>query len=282
MDRLARAAQEACRAPLLDALGAEVGEAVYLDFVQGYDDLRGQLRASPGYTHAPYASRRAAIANWQRGVLDAGHELKIWSRQSLLAVALERNAVPVTADLVHGIVDDGYWQYARDHSQLREDAVSVLGALERAAIPFHLATNSDGFLVFDSAEMTFRYDPEHAAAEKRRRLRCLERVGIRPADVTVGDPIGKPDPRFFDGVVADFSARLGRPLELDQTLVIGDSLTNDIMPLVDRGAKHGAWVVAKHPAVPQWLAGPTEGHRRVLRIQRLTALTAYDWSASAP
>ncbi len=280
MDNLARAAQAACRAPLVEALGESVGAAVHADFVQGYADLRGQLRAPPGYQHPPYEARRAAITRWQRGVTEEGHEVKIWSRQTLLAVAMERHGVPVTGALIHRIVDDTYWRTVREMTQILPDAEQVMTALHEAGIPVQLATNSDGFLRYDEASETFRYDPDHAVAEKHRRLSLLERLGLYPRDISVGDPVGKPDERFYDAVVAAFEAKLGTPVDLSKTIAIGDSLTNDVEPLMRKGAVHGAWLLRNHPERSWgWLDGTEDIHRRIARLTDLRQLFEVDWSA---
>ena len=279
MDALAAVANHACLAPLMAALGESVGSAVHADFVQGYADLRRQLRAPPGVDHPPHHALRAEIDRWQSAVVSAGHEVKPWSRQTLLAVALERNGVTLSGELIHGVVDEVYWGTIRTQSRPTPDATAALNALRATGVPFHLATNSDGFLLFDDVTRTFRYDPVHAAEEKRRRLECLSTIGIEPADISVGDPIGKPDRRFYDVVLAEFAAKHGGPIDLSRMLVVGDSLSNDVEPLLAMGAARGAWLLKERsPGRPVWLDGPSPHLRRVVQIQRLGQLSEIDWS----
>ena len=279
MDRLAKVGGQACLAPLVAALGPDQGTAVHTDFLGGYDCLRTQLRSPSGHTHPPAVELRADIERWQRGVLAAGHELKIWSRQTLLAVALEKHGVPVTGDLVHRVVDDTYWRTIREQSQPLEDAGEVVRNLRAAGKAVHLATNSDGFLRFDGAAETFVYDPDHAVAEKQRRLVCLRDIGIQPHDISVGDPIGKPDRRFFEAVQRAFEAKLGRPIDLRRTLAVGDSLTNDVEPLLAMGAAHGAWLLrSTELPTPAWLDPDAP---RVARLRRLTELAEVRWTGLA-
>ena len=280
MDALAAAAQNACLAPLVSELGENVGAAVHADFVRAYADLRRQLRASPGEAHPSYAPLRAAIDRWQAAVVAAGHEVKPWSRQTLLAVALEQQGVPVSGTLIHHVVDEVYWGTIRIQSRPTPDATAAINALRATGVPFHLATNSDGFLLFDDVTATFQYDPIHAVEEKRRRLQCLSTIGIEPSDITVGDPIGKPDRRFYDGVLADFEAKLETPIDLSRTLVVGDSLSNDVEPLLLMGAARGAWLLKERPlGAPAWLDGP-EPLDRVIQVQRLSQLAEVDWGLS--
>ncbi len=280
MDGLAAAANAACRAPLVAALGPDVGDAVHRDFVAGYDTLRAQLRAGAGVEHEAYRALFAAIARWQQDVVASGHEVKLWSRHTLLAVALERHGAPVVGDLVHGVVDEVYWATIRERSRVTPDATATLRRLQAEDVPVHLATNSDGFLLFDETTGGFRYDPDHAVAEKKRRLQCVRTVGLEAEDITVGDPIGKPQPQFFERVRADFARKLGGSIDLSRTLAVGDSLTNDIEPLMRQGAGHGAWLLRNSPtSTLTWMDGPAPFHRRVVRIRRLTQLADVPWAS---
>jgi FMN phosphatase YigB (HAD superfamily) len=255
MDRLAEAAFVASEAPLASALGdPELARAVSRDFAGAYAALRSQLRAPSGAVEPEAAAVQASMRRWQRGVEEAGHAPLAWSRQAMLAVALERHGLAVTRALIDGVVGR-YWESIAAGTRLFEDAAALIRAAERAGTLVHLATNSDGHLALDEAAGTFRYDPEASRAAKWSRLALVGSVGLGPEAVTIGDPVGKPHRAYYRAVLADVARRLGRAPPLEQTLVVGDSLTHDVLPFLELGARHGAWLLrgeqpeAQHPGV---------------------------------
>ncbi|MCK6548521.1 HAD family hydrolase [Myxococcota bacterium] len=268
-DHACDVAERSVEAPLSRHLPAATAEAVTRRFAHHYEILRVQLRHPTHAKTHEYAAYEARVRAWQAGVVADGHEVKIWSRDVMLAVALEDHGVPVTRALVDEVTAH-YWRVMTAASVVQADARAVISRLLATGIPVHLATNSDGFLWLDEAAHTFRYDPPRARALKLQRLALVSELGLSIDDVTVGDPIGKPRPEFFDAVLSAAAARSGRTAELTRTWAIGDSLTNDVMPLVERGA-HGAWLVRKNgPAALR----PLEGHRRVVVVPDLFALDA--------
>ena len=65
---------------------------------------------------------------------------------------------------------------------------------------------------------------------------------LGPLPITVGDPIGKPQPGFYAQVLSDLS----RKVEASRILAVGDSLHADVLPFVKLGAK-GAWLKRHGP-----------------------------------
>jgi FMN phosphatase YigB (HAD superfamily) len=241
MDRIAHLGVEAVLEPLAAELGEARALAVRASLGEGYATLIRQLR-SGGKTELPeYAALKAKIAHWQRGVTEAGYELKMFSRHSLLAIALEQHGHRVTEALVNAALDR-YWQVLTGATEMFADARAVIARLRAEGTPFLLATNSDGFLLFDEAAQTFRYDPADAVKKKLARLAALRAVGIEDAQITVGDPIGKPDPRFYQRVVADFERFYGGKPDLSRALAVGDSLNSDVLPFLQLGVGYGAWL----------------------------------------
>ncbi|PON19455.1 hypothetical protein C2W62_02715 [Candidatus Entotheonella serta] len=175
------------------------------------------------------------------GVTEAGYEVKVWSRHALIACALEACELPVTTAVVHDVADH-YWAFIAQHATVYPDAAALIQELWRADIPVHLATGSDGFLIFDEARQTFVYDPKDAVQRKLDRLQGLYELGFRPEQINIGDPVGKPSPTFFRTALRDFAQHLGGEINLGQTVAIGDSLTHDILPLLELGAGRGVWL----------------------------------------
>ncbi len=227
--------------PLTRHLGPTQAEAVQREFMRSIEMMRRQLRRPSSAVDNGYQALMERLARWQRGVTEAGYEVKIWSRQALIACALEACEIPLTAALVHAAADH-YWAFLAQRATVYPDAAALIRQLWRADIPVHLATGSDGFLMFDEHRQTFIYDPEHAVRGKRDRLRSLYELGFHPEQISIGDPVGKPSPEFFRVALREFSQAIGREVDPRQTVAIGDSLTHDILPLLEMGAARGIWV----------------------------------------
>jgi FMN phosphatase YigB (HAD superfamily) len=254
-------AEAALAAALVEPLGADDAARVGERFHATVSALRADLVRAPGEKlRDPRLLER--MRHWQRGAIAAGHELKVWSRETWVAMALEDLGRPVTRKLVRAATD-AYWDELAKASRLYEDARRVLERLKARQVPFHLATNSDGFLELDESWGTFFYDPADARARKLGRMRPLWGVGIEHVQVTVGDPIGKPHPAFYAQVLTDFGARLGRTIAPTELTVVGDSLTHDLDPFLRLGATRAVLIVRGRTPPPSTDA----------RVQIVTALT---------
>jgi FMN phosphatase YigB (HAD superfamily) len=273
MDRIAHLGVQAVLTPLAAELGEEAARAVRESFAAGYAILIKQLRSGGGIVHADYAELKQQIARWQRGVTEAGYELKMFSRHSLLAIALEKHGHPVTERLVHGALDR-YWQVLADATEVFPDAKMVIDRLLAEGTPFLLATNSDGFLELDERAQTFRYDAPGAVRKKLARLSALRAIGIADAQISIGDPIGKPDPRFYEAVLEDFERFYGKKADLSRALAIGDSLTSDVLPMMKLGVPYGAWVQRSRTGAPAFL----NEHPQVAAIRELTEIWSVPWA----
>ncbi|WP_089935856.1 HAD family hydrolase [Candidatus Entotheonella palauensis] len=259
--------------PLTRHFGAAQGEGVQREFMRSIGIMRQQLGNPSSVVDDRYQDIMARMAWWQRGVTEAGYEVKIWSRHALIACALEACALPVTAAVVNDVTDH-YWAFVAQHAAVYSDAAALIQELWRAHIPVHLATGSDGFLIFDEPRQTFVYDPEDAIQRKLDRLQGLYELGFQPEQISIGDPVGKPSPAFFHSALRDFSQHLGCEIDLGQTIAIGDSLTHDILPLLELGAGHGVWLQRETPAPNPELVSPHPNVDVVTQLdaQRLHAL----------
>ena len=247
MGQISRLTEASMIEPLTRHLGFTQAEAAQREFMRSIEIIRQQLRSPAPVVYDGYQDIMERMAWWQRGVSEAGYEVKIWSRHALIACALEACALPVTAAVVHDVADH-YWAFLAQHAAVYADAAALMQELWRANIPVHLATGSDGFLIFDEPRQTFVYDPEDAVRRKRDRLHCLYELGFHPEQISIGDPVGKPSPDFFRTALREFSQFIGREIDLGQTVVIGDSLTHDILPLLELGAARGVWLWRETPA----------------------------------
>jgi len=240
-------AEQAILAPLVQHLGQPHATAVQREFTRAIHILTQQLRSHAATPSDAYHALRNRIGWWQRGLTDAGFEVKEWSRHTLVACALEACGLPVTTTVVHAVADH-YWATVAQHATVFPDATALLQQLRTAGVAVHLATGSDGFLTFNDECQTFTYAPEAAVRRKLARLHGLTALGFGPGNISIGDPIGKPHLDFFRTVLQHFSDAIGQDVELARTVAIGDSLTNDICPLLDLGAACGVWLLRERSA----------------------------------
>ena len=228
-------------AALADLFDAALSRSIYEEFFRRWDLIvdwqQGALRRGDPRLEEVYGR----LCFWQRGVTGAGYEVKFWSRDAMLASALEANGVEPSTRILEHVVSR-YWKALAENSKIFADAVTALNGLKRASLRIHLATNSDGNLRFDDRRKILIYEPEAAESAKRSRLRCLADLGFTDGNLTVGDPIGKPDVRFCRKVLGAFSSDIGEEVDLRRTLVLGDSLGSDILPFLELGAARGWWL----------------------------------------
>ncbi|MBI4818009.1 MAG: HAD family hydrolase [Deltaproteobacteria bacterium] len=247
MDRSRPVAEHALGASLSDRYGSTRGESLRRAVVAGYEILRRQLRAPAGTIAEGYPEFLARITHWQRGLVAAGHRPKVFSRETLLAIALEDHALPVEALVVRAVVD-AYWEALASASRVYADASALISTLQARGAKVHLATNSDGFLHL--SEGTFVYDPADARLRKWARMEpALMTIGITVEDVTIGDPVGKPEPGFCARTLERFRVR-APDLDLTRTLAVGDSVSNDVLPFLAAGVARGAVIVREPVADP--------------------------------
>lgn len=268
MDEAAQVAEGAVRERLRAHLSLGLADRVAVGLGEGYDVLRQQLRGEAGRQNEAHERLLSRLRWWQRGAIERGFEFKVFSRHTLLAAALEAQGVPVTAAIINDVVD-AYWAAVRDASGILEDARWAIERCRALGAYVHLATNSDGFLIFDEAAQTFHYDPEDAVNKKRARLGVIQQLGVQPEDVSVGDPIGKPAHAFFEAVLKEVRTR-GYQAPLDRAVCIGDSLVNDVLPLMALGVTRGVWLVKEHTGPPE----PLAEHPGVTRLSDLRQLEA--------
>lgn len=226
----------------LETSGLSSAPRAVAGFAQAMATLRADLQSD--------APRSAATEEWlrdirayQQDVERQGYELKRFSRETMLAAALRREGAPVSGPAIVAAVT-AYWAAVRAATGLYPAAAEWWPALRTAGISVHLATNSDGYM--DWRAGAFVYDPERARARKRARLDALWQLGIAPEQVSIGDPFGKPDPRFYEGVRG--AAGVGAP---EHWVAVGDSLRDDVAPFLEDGFGAGLWLVPDHGGPPE-------------------------------
>ena len=272
----AEKAQRALGKALTHFMDADSANRVENRFVFHYNTLAEQAKAGAGVIEKIFATLLGRIKTWQQGVLGEGWELKLWSREVLLAIALEQSDIPVEKEWIEDCLQP-YWAALTRESKIRPDAAESIECCRQAGIAIHLATASDGFLDFNDKEKTFFYHPPTAVRRKLDRMKILQKLGMKDSDISIGDPIGKPDERFFSQVLLDFETKLGRKIDLGRTLAIGDNVSDDVLPLLKLGVARGAWL-AVH-ADPKGKPRLLDKNPRVGVVNSLTELENIPWTA---
>lgn len=265
------ASSRAMLVPLTEHLGSGQAAAVQREFTLAMGLLTRQLRACGGEPEEDCVDLMRRTARWQRGLTEAGFEVKVWSRHALLACALESCGLPVTTAIVTAAADL-YWTTLATQAAVWPDAAALVRRLRAAGVAVHLATGSDGFLAFDDARQTFSYSPERSTRLKLDRLRSLAQLGFCADDITVGDPVDKPRPEFYRRVLRRFAYAAGCDVDLDRTVVVGDGLGNDVLPLLELGAARGVWLLRDRAAAKR--AGGS--HPRVTVASALDSEETWD------
>lgn len=154
--------------------------------------------------------------------------LKPWSRESWLILTARKLQIGLTPEQVEA-GRDLYWNTLSENIVLYEDAKAFFESIKQAGIPLLLMTSSDSICRV-AEDCSVLYDPVYSEQYKMRRL---ERLPLSYQKMVIGDPIDKPDPRFFDKVFQAVAQYGDFPME--KILVIGDSERSDLQEPRRRG-----------------------------------------------
>jgi FMN phosphatase YigB (HAD superfamily) len=156
--------------------------------------------------------------------------IKPWSREAWIMIAAQQLQMALTPQQVEE-GRDRYWHVLSSNAMLYDDTREFLASLQETGIPLVLMTSSDSICRVEE-DHTVKYDPVYSEQYKRKRLK---RLLLQYQALLVGDPIDKPDPRFFDKV---FQAVAGLgTFPMDKILVVGDSERSDLQEPRQRGCR---------------------------------------------
>jgi FMN phosphatase YigB (HAD superfamily) len=158
----------------------------------------------------------------------ATHGLKLWSRETWMIIAAKKLQIKLTPEQIEA-GRDMYWGTLSENLLLYNDTQVFFETLQNMGIPLVLMTSSDSICRV-AADYSVLYDPKYSEQYKRRRL---EKLSLPYQELVIGDPIDKPDPRFFDKVFQEVAQYGNFPLE--KILVIGDSERSDLQEPKRRG-----------------------------------------------
>lgn len=156
--------------------------------------------------------------------------VKPWSRGAWIIIASRHLQLPLTPQQVEE-GRDAYWHALGDNATLYVDTHEFLESIQGSGVPLVLMTSSDSICRVRGG-LSVMYDPVYSERYKRKRLK---RLPLRYQALVIGDPIDKPDPRFFDKVFQAV-AGLGN-FPMDKILVVGDPERSDLQEPRRRGCR---------------------------------------------
>lgn len=192
--------------------GARVGE-------------NGDWSAVPGGKKA-FDSLMASVREKQKEVILKYGNVKRWSREVFVKIAADDIGIEVTPELVHEAVDRYWWEITQ-RMQVFPDALKLIGVIRSYNRPIYLLTSSDARLKM-LANGQFVYDPSYSEGLKRERIESLRDKGMEFNVLSIGDPEDKPHLDFFQKCVKKAEEDLGKAINLNQAIMVGDSYGSDL------------------------------------------------------
>ncbi len=228
-----RSAEPTVAASLSKSIDPEVARNIASRFISIFDDLLAvhQATTSTALNAAsePLRKLQGRVQSCQKDIQQRWRITKPFSREILLKIACEDFGILIEPFRLAKIADD-YWQYVSDNIQFIEDALELAKALAINQTPLYLITSSDArFQLKGNGQ--FDYDPEYSRRFKHNRLSKLRKHGVMFRDAIIGDPIDKPDTRYYDSVFSAIEKDLGRTVSPQNVVVVGDSYRSDIETL---------------------------------------------------
>lgn len=146
---------------------------------------------------------------------------KLWSREVWIFLAAEKLQKRITSRIIME-ASRHYWEAVNENSFFYPDAELFMNWIKKNRFPLILMTASDSVLKVEEAA-SFFYDSAYSEGSKRKRL---ARFFDSSHPIITGDPIDKPDPRFFEKVFNEVY-KVSR-FSMDEIMVMGDSERNDL------------------------------------------------------
>lgn len=192
------------------------------------------------------------IRSYQPEVIKQYGTAKLWSREVLLKLCADGLSIQLPGELIGPLVGI-FWDGVAQHSSVLPDASELISAIRRRTCSVHLFTSSDGRLHYDTNRQSFWYEPEESRRLKDKRIERHRSQGLDFDTLTISDPFDKPDPRGFQSMLGRAQEFLGRPVEPQDCVMVGDSYSGDLaVPHEKLGFGLSVWYRPKQPAV-EWL-----------------------------
>lgn len=168
----------------------------------------------------------ARVERSQQRVKEKYGSIKKWSREVFIKLAADQAGLKVTSELVHEAAD-AYWLTLTKQTTVFSQAINLIKVIKKHNRPIYLITSSDARLKMDD-EGQFDYDPSYSETLKRKRIELLRDKGVDFNKVSIGDPEDKPHVDFFQKGVRKAEEDMGKPVDLSNSLMFGDSFAGDL------------------------------------------------------
>lgn len=165
--------------------------------------------------------------------VSSGFGFKVWSREAFIAIVSENLAMSFTQDEIIK-ARDIYWDSVTKNSVFYDDAQEFISFLEKEKIPVVLMVGSDAIMNVTKDERLC-YDPIFSESYKKKRL---QKLPIITKAIITGDPIDKPDKRFFERVFKHTTNYSN-----DEVLAAGDLEKVDLE--IPRNRGYHTWLVRR-------------------------------------
>ncbi len=213
---------------LADLFGQYFADEVEYLFRLTLEGQRKPLTETWVYRRA-YTILMNKIKALQSSFIDT-HGIKVFSREVEIAIVADRLGIGINKKLIER-GRDAYWSAVGEIEALYPDAQSFIDTIHKKSKPFFLMSGSDSIMKVNE-DCSFDYDPDVSYAYKRKRF---EKFPFHFNEAFFGDPIDKPDPRFFEMVFMKLKKNLGYMVTKENILFVGDSPRNDLEIPFERG-----------------------------------------------
>lgn len=226
-------ASEGVREVFEARFGSEIGRNIQARFNETYNLMYqgytvkndSEWDRVPGGREA-FERLNERVAECQKAVVEKYGMHKKWSREIMIKLASDDLGIHVTPELVHEAAD-GYWMTLARLSDPFPQALDLVRNIKAHRRPLYLITSSDARLKMGE-DGQFEYTPEYSEALKRERIVILRDKEIDYNALSIGDPEDKPHLDFFGKGIRKAEEDLGHPLDLGNTIMIGDSFAGDL------------------------------------------------------
>lgn len=159
-------------------------------------------------------------------------QIKKWSREVFIYLAALKFGVKISnTNLIY--TTNHLWSNISQTATYYPDTLPFFKSLQDKKIPIYLITSSDCRLTLDDKTGLFHYDPEFSRKLKLARLKRFVDLGIPAENIFIGDPYDKPNPWVFR--LALEKAKKDLKNKKFTSIMIGDSVTNDLLPAKKAG-----------------------------------------------
>lgn len=214
-----------------------------VQFRRLYDHHQGKkLSSTDEKKRQKFLERLKAL---EKPIINQYGQIKKWSREIMLFLAAQKFGVHLTEKQLM-VISQNLWNAIAHHTPFYPDALPFLRKLKDNKIPCYLISSSDCRLQLNQKSNEFIYNPHYSRDLKMKRLQKFLDLGIPAENIFLGDPYDKPNPWVFEEALKKAQKELtlkGEALQGRETVMVGDSFQNDLIPAKRAGIRTLVWLV---------------------------------------